>query len=67
MRRREALSRPLTDARLEIDNSIAESAMRGIAVRRKNDLFSGSCGRRAASIYIVVQPDRRHWLSRLPL
>jgi transposase len=31
--RREALSRFLTDARLEIDNNIAENAMRGIAMR----------------------------------
>ena len=34
IKRREALSRFLTDARLEIDNNIAENAMRGIAMRR---------------------------------
>jgi transposase len=31
IKRREALSRFLTDARLEIDNDIAENAMRGVA------------------------------------
>jgi transposase len=33
IKRRKALSRFLTDARLEIDNNIAENAMRGIAMR----------------------------------
>ena len=32
IKRRQALSRFLTDARLEIDNNIAENAMRGIAL-----------------------------------
>ena len=36
IKRREALSRFLADARLEIDNNIAENAMRGIALGRKN-------------------------------
>ena len=40
--RREALSRFVTDGRLEIDNNIAENAMRCIAVGRKNYLFAGS-------------------------
>jgi hypothetical protein len=55
--RRAALSRFLTDTRLEIDNNIAENAMRGIALGRKNYLFAGSDagGRRAASIYTIVQ------------
>ena len=55
--RREALSRFITDGRLEMDNNIAENAMRGIAPGRKNYLFAGSDagGDRAASIYTIVQ------------
>jgi hypothetical protein len=55
--RREALSRFLTDGRLEIDNNIAENAMRCIALGRKNFLFAGSDtgGDRAASIYTIVR------------
>ena len=57
IKRREALSRFLTDARLEIDNNIAENAMRGIALGRKNYLFAGadSGGDRAAAMYTIVQ------------
>jgi transposase len=57
IKRREALSRFLTDARLEIDNNIAENAMRGIALGRKNYLFAGSDagGDRAASMYTLAQ------------
>jgi hypothetical protein len=42
---------------LEIDNNIAENAMRCIAVGRKNYLFAGSDsgGERAASIYTIVR------------
>jgi transposase len=55
--RREALSRFITDGRLEADNNIAENAMRCIAIGRKNYLFAGSDagGNRAASIYTIVQ------------
>jgi len=55
--RRAALSRFITDGRLEMDNNIAENAMRGIAPGRKNYLFAGSDagGDRAASIYTIVQ------------
>lgn len=54
--RQEALSRFLTDARLEIDNNIAENAMRGIALGRKNYLFAGSDagGERAAAMYSIL-------------
>src|SRR5277367_1197477 len=38
--RREALSRFVTDGRLEIDNNIAENGMRIIALGRKNYLFA---------------------------
>ena len=57
LKRQDALSRFLTDARLEIDNNIAENAMRGIALGRKNYLFAGSNagGERAAAIYTIVQ------------
>ena len=52
-----ALSRFLDDGRLEIDNNIAERALRGIAVGRRNWLFAGSRagGERAAAIYTVIQ------------
>jgi transposase len=52
-----ALSRFLGDGRLEIDNNIAERALRGIAVGRRNWLFAGSRagGERAAAIYTVIQ------------
>ena len=55
--RRQALSRFITDGRLEVDNNIAESAMRCITLGRKNYLFAGSDtgGDRAASIYTIVQ------------
>jgi transposase len=54
--RREALTRFLTDGRLEVDNNGAENAMRGIALGRKNYLFCGSDsgGERAAAIYTLV-------------
>ena len=57
LKRQDALSRFLTDARLEIDNNIAENAMRGIALGRKNYLFAGSDtgGERAAAVYSILQ------------
>jgi IS66 C-terminal element/Transposase IS66 family len=50
-------ARFLTDARLEIDNNIAENAIRGIALGRKNYLFAGSNagGERAATMYTIMQ------------
>ncbi len=52
-----ALCRFLDDGRLEIDNNIAERALRNIAVGRCNWLFAGSRagGERAAAIYTVIQ------------
>jgi transposase len=52
-----ALCRFLDDGRLEIDNNIAERALRGVAVGRRNWLFAGSKtgGERAAAIYTVIQ------------
>jgi transposase len=57
IKRRDALSRFITDPRLEADNNIAENAMRGIALGRKNYLFAGSDtgGDRAAAMYTIVQ------------
>lgn len=57
IKRRDALSRFLTNAHLEIDNNIAENAMRGIALGRKNYLFAGSDagGERAAAMYSIMQ------------
>ncbi|MDY7526240.1 IS66 family transposase [Sphingomonas sp. 10B4] len=52
-----ALTRFVDDGRLEIDNNIAERAMRSIAIGRKNWLFAGSKagGERAAAIYTVIE------------
>ena len=57
LKRHEALSRFLADGRLEADNNIAENAIRGIAIGRKNYLFVGSDtgGDRAASMYTIVE------------
>lgn len=54
--RREALTRFLTDGRLEVDNNVAENAMRSIALGRRNYLSAGSDkgGERGASIYSLV-------------
>lgn len=48
-----ALTRYCDDGRLEIDNNIAERALRAVALGRKNYLFAGSDagGERAAAIY----------------
>jgi hypothetical protein len=56
-KRRDALSRFVVDARLEADNNIAENALRGIALGRKNYLFAGADtgGERAAALYTIVQ------------
>ena len=53
----EALQRYTQDGRLEIDNNIAELAVRGVGVGRKNYLFFGSDsgGERAAIIYSLIE------------
>jgi hypothetical protein len=65
LNRREALSRFVTDGRLEIDNNIAENAMRCIALGRKNYLFAGSNsgGERAASLYTIVRTAKLNGLN----
>ena len=52
-----ALTRFLDDGRAEIDNNIAERAIRSIAIGRKNWLFAGSKagGERAAALYSVIE------------
>ena len=51
-----ALTRYCDDGTLEIDNSAAERALRGVALGRRNYLFAGanSGGERAAAIYTLV-------------
>jgi transposase len=65
IKRREALSRFLADPRLEIDNNIAENALRGVALGRKNYLFAGadSGGDRAAAIYTIMQTAKMNYLN----
>jgi transposase len=55
--RYEQLCRYRDDGRLEIDNSAAERALRGVALGRKNWLFAGSDagGQRAAAIYSLIE------------
>lgn len=52
-----ALTRFVDDGLAEIDNNIAERAMRTVAIGRKNWLFAGSKagGERAAAIYSVIE------------
>ena len=52
-----ALTRYVDDGRIEIDNSAAERALRGVALGRNNYLFMGSNdgGQRAASLYSLVE------------
>jgi hypothetical protein len=47
----------LEDGKVEIDNNIAERAIRGIAIGRKNWLFAGSNngGDTAAAIYSLIE------------
>jgi transposase len=72
-----ALARYLDDGRIELDNLIAERALRPVAVGRRNYLFAGSDngGRRAAILYSLIgsakmnglDPEAylRHVLSRI--
>ena len=65
IKRQDALSRFVTDGRLEADNNIAENAMRGIALGRKNYLFAGSDngGERAAAMYTIIQTAKLNGLN----
>ena len=59
-----ALTRYLDDGRAEIDNNIAERAIRAIAIGRKNWLFAGSKagGERAAQLYTVIETAKLNGL-----
>lgn len=56
LERWQALTRYVDDGRIEIDNNIAEQALRGVAVGRKNWLHCGSDagGERAAAMYSLI-------------
>ena len=60
----EALMRYTRDGRLAIDNNVAERALRGIAITRKNFLFLGSeaGGERAAILYTVLESAKLNGL-----
>lgn len=60
----DALSRYLDDGRIEIDNMIAERALRPVAIGRRNYLFAGSDagGRRAAILYSLIGTARLNGL-----
>ncbi len=51
-----ALKRYCDDGAIELDNSAAERALRGVAIGRRNYLFAGadSGGERAAAIYTLI-------------
>jgi transposase len=57
-----ALRRYTEHGFLDIDNNVAEQALRAIGVGRKNWLFLGSVegGRTAATLYSLVQTCKRH-------
>jgi transposase len=73
----DALARYLDDGRIELDNMIAERALRPVAIGRRNYLFAGSDagGRRAAILYTLIGTARlngidpeaylRHVLTRI--
>jgi transposase len=56
----DALARYLDDGRIEVDNLIAERALRPVAIGRRNYLFAGSDagGRRAAILYSLIGTTR---------
>jgi transposase len=60
----EALARYAGDGRLAIDNNVAERALRGIAITRKNFLFLGSeaGGERAAILYPALESAKLNGL-----
>jgi transposase len=59
-----ALTRYLTDGRLEISNNAAERAIRPLALGRKNWIFAGSDsgGERAAAIYTLIETAKLNGL-----
>src|SRR5579863_3588426 len=59
-----ALTRYLTDGRLEISNNAAERAIRPLALGRKNWMFAGSDsgGERAAAVYTIIETAKLNGL-----
>ena len=62
LKRWPALTRYCEDGRLEIDNLIAERALRGAAILRRTWLFTGSKagGERAAAICSIIETCQRY-------
>jgi transposase len=62
LRHWQAFARYTTDGFLDIDNNIAERALRQIAVGRKNWLFAGSAdgARTAATLFTIASSCHRH-------
>ena len=60
LNRWESFVRYVDDGRIEIDNSAAERALRGVALGRRNYLFAGadSGGERAAVMYTLIGTAR---------
>ena len=60
----QALTRYRDDGRIESDNNAAERALRGVTLRRGNDLFMGSDagGERAAAIYSLAETAKLNGL-----
>ena len=58
----EALSVYIDDGRVEIDNNIAERAIRPIGIGRKNWLFAGSDkgGERIANVLTIIETAKMH-------
>jgi hypothetical protein len=63
----EALRRFLDDGRLALDNNRCERSLRGIAIGRKNWVFTGSDagGRAAATMFSRIASAQRHGLEPL--
>jgi hypothetical protein len=63
----EALRHFLDDGRLALDNNRCERSLRGIAIGRKNWLFTGSDagGRAAATMFSLIASAQRHGLEPL--
>ena len=61
------LNRYLEDALLDIDNNVAERALRGVVVGKKNWLFAGSDqgGVHAAVLYSVIESAKRNGVEPL--
>lgn len=62
LRNLDALKTYLEDGAVDIDNNVAERALRGLAIGRNNWTFFGSDrgGKAAATLYSLVQTCKRH-------